>query len=418
MARHQLFVLALLLGLVAHSVSVAQQAESENSNGTDTAKVESLVSALGDPDPAIRKNAESAILNLGYEALPEIKAGIQNSNLEVNRRCKILLEKIELQQKKRIADIFLAPEYTGSNRFRFPAWPAFAEFTGSKDLRTRKLFLKMCDQLPAVFKDYGIKGEQTALALKKMSRLILGRGKNRKASSESVVIAYLFLAESAHKANSKNEAHSSNANPDAESDEPFFSKVEMLEAVTFFSNNNHASVGRYSENRKLIDRALADWVMENVTFEGDGSRLKLIYQTSNLNMIADLEEAYESLEPADRLKFVDIVSLAFSKNGKAELDQIRTLLEKPLADESVVVHSRIRARPGEKVDLTVQLLAQAVLAKSLKRCSPSGEPIELESVFGSFPMSHASFSIIKNEKDRELLIDQVQARIRNSDAVK
>jgi len=379
----------------------------QKSKDIEPDEISNWVSKLGDPDPGIRQNAELVILGLGERALPEVKRGIQSSSLEVNRRCKILFEKIELQRKKRISEIFLADDFDRKELNRFKAWPAFSKFTDSEDVATRKMFLKMCKQIPLVFEEYEIKGERTAAALKQLARLVLVQNKHPGASSESIVMAYLFLVDRAEQANQN-------------SKEPLFGDVEILEAVSFFSNDGHASVGKKSDNREVIDRAVANWIKAKKPFKSstDESRWKLIYRTSNLDLISDLENEYDSMEPEFKLKYVDVVSAAFLKNDEAALSQCWSLLKKPLADEAVVVESRFRRRPAEKIDVSIMLLSETRLSILLKNSGENAEQIELDAVFGRYPLSSTPFSIIKNENDRAALSDRVQARISNSDIVK
>ena len=394
------FALAILLCLCFfHSVN----AQDEDSESVD---VSALILKLDDVDPKVRERTEAAILKLEEKAIPELRNAIRHSSLEVKRRCVILFEKIELKQQSRIAEIFLAEDFDERELSKFEAWNSFFEFTQSNDVATRKMFLNMCDQIPSVFENYGIKGEQTAQALKQLARLILIPNKHPTAKSESIVLAYLFLVQQAEKVH-------------VDSDEDLFSEVEILEAVSFFSTNQHAIVGKNSSNRKVVDRVVALWVKGKEPFESatDPSRLKLIFHTSNLDLIAELESEYESMEPATKLKYLDIVSRAFSTKDKSALKQTWELLEKPLADEAIVAESRFRKRPAEKVDVSIKLLAESKLAGLLRTSGENAEQIELDSVFGAYPLSLLQFSIIKKQIDRESLSRRVQARIEETNGV-
>jgi hypothetical protein len=368
-----------------------------------------LVGKLDDPDPKVREHSEAALLKLGDKAIRALRDGIQNGSLESSHRCVILFEKIEKQRLRRIANIFLAEDADENELARFQAWNSFAEFAGSGDLATRKMFLNMCDQIPSAFEGYDIKGEKTTSAIKQLARLILVPNKHRNASSESLVLAYLFLVQQAEKLHA-----------DSNKGDELFSEVETLEAVSFFSTSPHAVVGKGSGNRKVIDRVVAQWLSATNPFESsvDPARFRLIFHTSNLDLIAKLEDEYESLDPNTKLKYIDIVSIAFGSKDKSALQQTWKLLQKPLADKTTVARSRVRRRPAEKIEVTMQLLAESKLAGMLQNSQESEEQIELESVFGMYPMSFKQFSIIKKQNDRQSLSRKVQARIAVSDRIK
>ncbi|WP_148618924.1 hypothetical protein [Mariniblastus fucicola] len=382
----------------------------------DDVSVSQYIERLADPDPEVRDRAETKILALGDAALPLVKAALESSNLEIHSRCRNLLERMEIDRRKRLAKSFLQADAGKESFAHFRAWPKFNKFVNGSDsdgsnILSRKLFLKMCLELPLAFEDYDFKSEQSGTALKQAARLTLIPDRHPGVASEVLLIGYLFLADHA------NRIHAEELRPNGE--RSLFSDVEVLEAVNFISSSEHAQAIRRSEFREVLDRAIADWIRSEETNEriSGRSRVKLIFVTCNPYLIDDEVNRYDALKASEKLGLIDIV--AKSSKGKTGVEFARCAhwLKLPLDDESVAISSRLRRRPAEKVEISVQMLAQAVLAGLLNEDLPVEEQIQVENVFGIYPLSGAGFSIIKSETETERFLQLVRVRLRQSKAV-
>jgi len=391
------FVVALIVpGLVLG----AQEVDSANNES-----LESWIAQLADPNPAIRKTAETRILEHGEEALPAVKAGMRDSSLDIHHRCRILLEKIESARREELSEIFLNAEDDDVRLETYRAWPKFAKFVGSKRVLSRKLFLKMCNELPLLFEAYDFKSVQTAPELKQAARLVLVPDKHAGATPDVLAIAYLFLAEQA-RLNSKSE-------------KPLFNNVEVLEAANFISNAENARRIRESDFRKVVDRCVAKWIAQKGNAQiPENTKLNLIYQTANVHLIDGMERKYDSLNLQGKLGFVDIVyRSSIGKNGSG-IDQCEAWLQRPLSDEASAVKTRFRKRPAETVEVSVKNLAEAVFAAMINKEFESEEPIELTKIFGIYPHSERGFLIVESEKGRELLAERLRVRLEQAEKVR
>jgi len=391
--------LALAIGLaISVAVSNAQVNESDS--------VEQWIARLADPVPAVRNNAEREILAIGEDALPLVRQGLRNGNLEIHNRCRTLLEQLETRRKARLAKVFMEAASGDESLKQFPAWQVFEQFAEDQSIESRKLFLKMCDSIPLVFSDYDFKVEQTGPALKQAARLALVKGKHPSATADVLLVAYLFLSDRASKSNES-------------SSEPLFDSVEILEGLNFISNSEHAQVVRQSDFRIVVDAVVARWIKsqgENREIP-DSTMFSLVYETTNPLLIDDLVRNYDSFDNSMKLNFIDIVSRAVAGKKGAGFDRCIEWFAKTIEDESTVLNSRFQKRPAEKIAVTPKLLAETVLAEILNKDLQSGEKIEFEKIFGIYPRSGKVFLIIKSEKGRQLLSDKLRVRIKPSEPV-
>lgn len=385
-------IATLLLSLCLVSALQAQQdAAADNSP-------EQWVSDLANPNPQLRRAAEFHLLAAGSETLPAVRAGMRSFDIEIASRCKVLFERIEIQRRERIAEQFLSEnQAAAANDIELKAWPAFKAFADSEDALAKKLFLEMCDELPLVFEDYEIIGEQTAAGLKKSARLIFVGEENANASAVSRAIAYLFLADLATSRVADDEA------------KDLFDKVESLEAVHYFSNYSNSEVVRQSDFREIIESCFSKWVKRQETFKriSEEAKYRLIYKTGNRPLMRDLEKDFGSLSVSQKLKFIETVSNATSE--EEDYDSCHKWLKEPLADETVAISTRVRKSPAKKIDVSIGRLAEGILAIAIKRSSKTGEPIKTEAVFGSYPYSSSPFLIVADESEREQMADLLKS---------
>lgn len=391
--RERMWLQLTALGVLICLSVFAPRATAQDRASND--QPEQWVARLADPDPKLRQEAESKILAAGESSLSAVRAGMKSIEMEVSNRCKILLEKLLLQRRKRISAIFLAEDYEKEDLADFPTWIAFREFVKSEDIAVRKLFLKMCDELPSIFEDYELVDSDDAAALKKHSRLVLVPENNKRLSSVASTIGYLFLADQATKAYSDGDS------------KDLFNNVETLEAIQHFSGYANARGIRASEFRSVIESRLADWVVQ---WEAAGrvptdAKFDLIFQTSNMQLVEQLNEKYESLNVEQRMKYIDIVSRATSDKKNDSWLICRKWLKNPLNDETIAVRSRVRKEPAKQIAVSVSMLAEGVMARAIKKSVGTGDPIKVDTVFGSFPLSSTAFAIVRNEKDRVLLAE-------------
>lgn len=391
---------------VALAISLSFSANMSSAQGSEDVALRQWIGKLADPVPAVRSRAEFEILAIGEGALPLLKDGLRDSNLEVHNRCRSLLEKLEARRKARLSKAFLEAVEGDRVLEEFPAWSLFSEFVGDQSTVTRKLFLKMCDEIPLVFEDHDLKVEQTGQSLKQAARLVLVKAKHPSASVDVLLTAYLFLADRALK--TKEPAN-----------EQLFNSVEVLEGVNFIANSENAPLVRQSKFRAIVDPAVGRWVMSKKDGQAipDNAMFNLAYVTSNPLLIDELFRSYDMFDKAMKLNFIDIVARsAVGKNG-SDFDRCIAWLEKALEDEEVVVNSRFQKRPAEKVEVTPKLLAESILAGLLNEDVENSGPIEFAKIFGIYPRSGKGFLIVESEKDRRLLSDKLRVRMQLSESV-
>ena len=401
----------IALSSIPVAIALLIPGPSLNAQDIENESPEKWIANLADPLPSVRSNAELAILKFGDDAIPLVKEGLQNGNLEIHNRCRILLEKLESQRRKRLAKIFLEAAEGDASLERFPGWLKFRQFLDDRSVLSRKLFLKMCDTIPLVFEDYDVKVEQTGPALKQATRLVLVKEKHS-ARLDTLLIAYLFLADAAAKSKEASQG-------------PLFESVEILEGVNFIADPEHASAVLKSEFRSLVDIAVARWIKScNDAQSDDGKQqipddtiFSLVYQTANPFLIDELVLKYDELDKAKKLDLIEIISRAAKGKKGADIDRCAQWLEKALDDDVVLVNSRFRKRPVEKIEVTARLLAEVVLAELLNKDVEINEPIELEPIFGIYPRSGRGFSVIKSEKGRQQLSNKLRVRLEQAEKV-
>ncbi len=394
---YPLAIVVLAIFCAFANLSLAGQENSDQEPNS----LDQWVSQLTDDSPAKREKAELEILKSGEDALPAIKRGLQNGNLEIHDRCRILLERIERRRKKKFSKDFLDLNTSEEEIGQLNAWPKFRKFAGEDDVLHRKLFLSMCEKIPLLFDNYNFRSQLTAPALKQSARMALVPDKHINVSADLLLMSYLFVAGQAR----IEQAEDSSASA-------LFNSVEVLEAVNFISNPENASVVRNSEYRLIIDEAVASWLNMEVTRDGfpDETKWNLIYQTGNAFLIDQLESRYNSFEISEKLKFLAIVLRAANVNDKSLATRCLKWLSKPMADDSKVLKSRYRKRPAQTVDVTLKMLADAVAAKVVNREAEESEKIELEKIFGDFPLSASGYSILKGEEGVQKLSQRLLTR--------
>ena len=371
---------------------------------TEKESLQQLIESLADPLPSVRSKAEIAIFAAGDEAIPFVKDGLQNGNLEIHNRCRILLEKLESQRRERLSKIFLEAPEGDESLNQFPAWLKFRDFVDDRSVLRRKLFLEMCDGIPLVFENHDFKVEQNSAAFKQAARLVLVKDKHP-ASWDALLIAYLFLYDSALKSK--------------EGEEPLFNSVEVLEGVNSISHLEHARVVKSSKYRKIVDGSVARWIKSNNDEDQipEDSIFNLAFATANPFMIDEIVLRYDQLDRKKKLHFFDIVSQATIGKKGVGIDRCVQWLEKALADESILVDSRFRKRPAEKIEVSAKMLAETLLAGQFNKDVENQERIDLEQVFGIFPRSGRGISIIQSEKARNSLSEKIRIRVKQSETV-
>lgn len=389
---------------IAVAIFLSIPCPSLNAQDIENESPEKWIASLADPLPSVRSSAERAILELGDEVIPFVKEGLQNSNLEIHNRCRILLEKLESQRRKRLAKTFLEAEEGDASLEQFPAWLKFRQFVDDRSVLSRKLFLRMCDNIPLVFENYDFKVEQTGPALKQAARLVLFKEKHS-ASWETLLIAYLFLADGATKSKEAAEG-------------PLFNSVEILEGVNSISNPENSQVVLKSEFRGIVDGAVARWIKACKERQSgskqqlpEGTIFNLVYQTANPFLIDDLVVNYDELDKAKKFSFLEIVSRATVGKKGADINRCANWLKKALDDDFVMVNSRFTKRPAEKIEVTAKMLAETLLAELLNKDVENNEPIEFETVWGVYPRSGKAISVIKSQNDRQQLSNKLRVRM-------
>ena len=370
--------------------------------------IDQWISQLSDPLPVRRDKAEAAILAFGDAALPALERGLQEGSLEVHDRCQILRQRIARRKRDRISKQFLDPDTKAEELAQFEAWPHFSAFVGKDDVAHRELFLDMCDSIPSIFEDYGFKSELSATALKNSARMTLVPDRHYTASASVLTVAYLFLADLAGKKHAEDS-----------SSEPLFNDVEILEAVNFISNPDNSHIVRNGSYRSIVDEATANWIGVKSVRDRLPSELKwnLIFQTRNPALIEQVVAGYDSFSVSEKLKFLDILSVLASEDADTDSATCLKLLAKPMKDESKVLDSRYRKRPAETVVVRVRMLAEAIATNALVREPVEAKKIELEKVFGDFPLSGAGFLVLQGGESREMLSQQLLSRKREREQV-
>ena len=397
----------LCVAPLALAISVSVFATSANAQGSDDAALRQWIARLTDPDPAMRSEAELEILAIGEEALPQLKESLQDGNLEIHNRCRILIEKLQAQRKARLSKVFLDAADGDAVLEEFPAWASFSEFAGDQSVSTRKLFLKMCDEIPLVFNDYDLKVEQTGPALKHAALLVLVKPKHPSASVDVLLTAFLYLVDRTVSANDPSEKSR-------------FSSVETLQGLNFISNADHAQYVRQSEFRSIIDAAVAKWVISQKDGPGvpDDMMFSLGYGTANPLLIDELFRNYGNFDKTGKLNFIDIVDRAVIGKKGAGVDRCIAWLEKALADKEVVVNSRLQKKPANKIEVTPRLLAESIIAAQFNKDVENKGPVKLSKIFGIYPRSGKGFLIVESEKERILLSEQLRVRMQRTETVK
>lgn len=385
---------ALVFFLVL-STLVGQESPQESDSAVQA--VAQLSSSL----PSIREKAETELLKMGVKALPAIRDGLRNGNLEVHDRCKILFERIERKRRKQLSERFLDLTSDETELGQFRAWAEFKTFLGQDDLLRRKLFLEMCDGIPLLFKEYDFKLEANAESFKKSARLALVPNQGFSAGSDVLVVAYLFNAQQGRK------IHSDDA-----SGSDLFSPVEVQEAVNFIANTSNATAVRDSQYRTIIDELVAGWIREESAKDGfpEEARWNLIFRIGNSQLVNQLEKEYESFSIDQKLKFLAVILHFTNEKGDSVVTDCLRWLKQPIADESPVMTSRFLKRPAETVKVSVKMLAESVAARLFNRKAEQKEKVELDKIFGNFPISGTDFSLLTSEKSRQMLSQWLQTR--------
>src|SRR5262245_23693435 len=110
-----------------------------------------LVRQLGSEKYAVRAEAERRLLALGGPALDAVEAGRRHADLEVRRRCQVLLTKLRVDLCARCVAALRA----GRADHQAPLWGHYRRMFGSGH-EARALFAEMYEKECEVFEDVAL----------------------------------------------------------------------------------------------------------------------------------------------------------------------------------------------------------------------------------------------------------------------
>lgn len=102
---------------------------------------EDLVRRLGDPTFRVREDAAVRLSRLGRESIPALRAGLNDPDLEVSRRCRRLLPLVGERDLQQRIDAFVA-DLAGHSTHQVPGWDRFRLLVGDHRPE-RELFADM-----------------------------------------------------------------------------------------------------------------------------------------------------------------------------------------------------------------------------------------------------------------------------------
>ena len=387
------------LGLLFWLPSFDSLAAQESSQQTDSPS--RWVSELADSDPQVRRLAEFALLAAAEDVVPALEVGVKSYDLEVSSRSNILLEKIKLRRKRRISKLFLVEDQPADPSLNLAAWPEFRRFVGSDEIAVRRMFLRMCDELPSVFENYGIRGQQSAAALAKIAAAVLTKGNGSKGDALAAEIAFLFLTDLA------------NEKRDGSTSGELFDEAEMGEFVAFFTSD---SSGRWRriDFEPAFSRLIADWMLQQKAagFVSDSELFRFVHQSGNKALLQRLKDQYDSLDVSLKLKFIDLVTAVVAREKKKDWRGVHAWLKDALVDDAIAIRTRRKKNPSKELTVTVQMLAQGTLAKAIEQSLTTGEPVKSEAVFGSFEFSGTPFLIVAQEQEKKRLNEYLESNLK------
>jgi hypothetical protein len=96
---------------------------------------------LGERSYKMREVAQGKLLGLGKAAIPLLEEGIKENDLEVNRRCKRLLE-LARRTDTEVALALYVSDHDDSKLLKLPSWDRFSKLVGA-DSTAKKLYVEM-----------------------------------------------------------------------------------------------------------------------------------------------------------------------------------------------------------------------------------------------------------------------------------
>ncbi len=127
--RISLVVVVLTLGLVAPL----------DAGGQTSPTPEALVRQLGDLSFRVREQATTRLLAMGRAAVPALEAGSKDSDLEVARRCALILPQVRRTDREILLDDFAA-DTRGEKNLKLAGWERFRKLSGD-DPESRRVFV-------------------------------------------------------------------------------------------------------------------------------------------------------------------------------------------------------------------------------------------------------------------------------------
>lgn len=410
LASGRCIVLLLAVNICGESPAESRLHQETGSATDASANVESLVQQLGDSNPAIRRAAETSILEIGPAACPALRQGLRNTNPEVSGRCMLLLQRLNVEAAKLRSNAFLLLDADDPEMKNYPAWPAFERFAGADLPKNRELFVAMCDSLTDTFEDCGFKTSSEARSLKHQARLLLGP--NQHSSSAMRLTGYLFLCDE--------------HNYIARAEDDRFTDVEILEALSFMQEASCVDAVRESPFRDQIESLFVSWLprilgdIEAIDGPVKDALWELAFRSRNALLLQDLAAPYTMLTTDRKVELLDCIA-AFG-SPESDADSINSLaanslvsdaagrrlrlkalglLKPALGDDTVVLRTRLRKRPAEQVELRVSDLAFEVAAQCLRRADAKDvDKIKTEQLFGGYRLSGNAYSRLVDERDR------------------
>ena len=137
----------------------------------------------------------------------------------------------------------------------------------------------MCDELPSVFENYGIRGQQSAAALAKIAAAVLTKGNGSEGGALAAEIAFLFLTDLA------------NEKRDGSTSGELFDEAEMGEFVAFFTRDSSGR-GRRKDFEPAFSRLIADWMLQQKAagFVSDSELFRFVHQSGNKALLQRLKD--------------------------------------------------------------------------------------------------------------------------------
>jgi hypothetical protein len=131
----------LAAGLAVAFLSVPQAGADVAMTPAQRDQAKSWIRQLGERSYKVREQAQGKLLELGKAAIPLLEEGVKESDLEVSRRCKHLLELAQRTDTEVALALFMSKQ-DDSKLLKLPSWDRFSKLVGA-DGTAKKLYVDM-----------------------------------------------------------------------------------------------------------------------------------------------------------------------------------------------------------------------------------------------------------------------------------